>query len=178
MNTLKSKKMPFFIILAVIIIIICAINYGFGIGLAEYTVAAVFAAFFAVEDIETMHISSTMLLVMLGVSIVVVGVSFDTELYISSAVSGGVMFVVLMVMHFITMRGLGMGDVKLVSIVSFLIGFTDAMQLMFTTLILTVVVGIVICIIKKGSLKSELPMIPGFMAAMLINNLIILAARR
>ena len=71
-----------------------------------------------------------------------------------------------------------MGDVELVSIVSFLVGFTDAMQMMFTTLIITIAVGIVNCIIKRGSLKSELPMIPSFMAAMLINNLMILVARR
>lgn len=177
-NLLKDKKFPAFAIAMLILVVICYFNYKLSSQFVSYTIASIFTALLAIEDINEKKISNILLLAMLGISIVAVALTMNVNIYISSFISGILMFLLMLVMYFISMRNLGFGDVKLMSIIAFLIGFVDAMQLMFMTLVLTVIGGIIICILKKGNLKSEVPMIPYVFAALFVNNVMILAAGR
>lgn len=57
-------------------------------------------------------------------------------------------------------KGLGMGDVKLVAVMGFYLGFKVLMSSLVITLTLTVLAGTGLLLLKKLSLKSELPFAP------------------
>jgi Flp pilus assembly protein protease CpaA len=68
--------------------------------------------------------------------------------------------------------GIGMGDVKLYGILGLLYGYVALYSMLFITLIVLFVVGIVLLIRKKGNRKMVLPMAPytllGFLCAVVL----------
>ena len=67
-------------------------------------------------------------------------------------------------LFFLTSRvmknGIGMGDVKLIAVLGYYLGFQVLMSDMVISLLLTVVGGLTSLLIQKKSLRSELPFAP------------------
>lgn len=61
-------------------------------------------------------------------------------------------------------RGIGMGDVKLVGTVGYYLGFQVLMSDLIVTMVLTLIIGAGGLLLRRASLKTELPFAP-FMAA-------------
>jgi leader peptidase (prepilin peptidase)/N-methyltransferase len=128
----------------------------------------------SVTDIKERAISNKALLLMFAFGLAAVFLTMDVATWIKAFLSGFGMFLLMLVMYFISMRTLGFGDVKLLALIAFVLGFTDAVQLVFTALVLTVVCGFVMFFMRKANLKTELPMVPYVLAALLVNSVAIL----
>lgn len=131
----------------------------------------------ALLDVEKKMIPNRILLVLLGVrTILMVGecICFPQvcmEIVISAAVGmigGGVLFLLA---GLLTGKGIGMGDVKLIGIMGYFLGFQVLMSDLVITLTLTVLYGLMALILKKASLRSELPFAPFAAAGTMITIL-------
>lgn len=169
---LKDKKILICIVTALAVIVMMYLKWGISRAFFSYVIVTVFLAIFSVQDIKEKKISNKTLLFMFAAAVVTVGASGDVRIYISSVVSCIVMFLLMNIMYLISMRNLGYGDVKLITVISFIIGFTAAVQLVFMTLLLTVVCGLVLVALKKCNLKMDMPMTPYMFAALLVDSIL------
>lgn len=82
------------------------------------------------------------------------------EIIISAAAGlagGGLLFLLAGI---VIRKGMGMGDVKLIAVIGYYLGFQVLMSDLVITLTLTVAAGLIILILGKGSLHSEMPFAP------------------
>lgn len=174
---IKDKIWYIFLPLTILSIVLAGLVNGLTYDFFKISVAILFMCLFSVQDIRERRLSNKLMLIMLGISIIMIAATVNVGDYLVSFISGIGIFLVMFVMYLVSMRTLGFGDVKLFSVIAFLIGFGDAVQIIFMTLVLTVVVGIFIGIYKKQGLKMELPMIPFAFFATIVNNILILIFR-
>lgn len=82
------------------------------------------------------------------------------ELLVSSLagmLGGGLIFLAA---GLVVRRGLGMGDIKMIAVVGYYLGFQVLMSDMVISLLLTVIGGIGNLVIRKASMHSEMPFAP------------------
>lgn len=120
----------------------------------------------ALLDSEKKVIPNRALLVLLGIrTVLMVGecICFPQlcmEIVLSAALGmagGGLLFLLA---GLLAGRGIGMGDVKLIGIMGYFAGFQVLMSDLIITLTLTVLAGLTALVLKKASLRSELPFAP------------------
>ncbi len=120
----------------------------------------------ALLDSEKKVIPNRALLVLLGIrTVLMVGecICFPQlcmEIVMSAALGmagGGLLFLLA---GLLAGRGIGMGDVKLIGIMGYFAGFQVLMSDLVITLTLTVLAGLTALVLKKASLRSELPFAP------------------
>ena len=70
---------------------------------------------------------------------------------------GGLLFLIA---GLIARKGLGMGDVKMIAVTGFYLGFQVLMSDLILSLLLTIIGGLYNLIIRKQSMKSEMPFAP------------------
>ena len=82
------------------------------------------------------------------------------ELLISSfaGLFGGL--VLFLAAGIIARSGIGMGDVKLIAVTGYFLGFKVLMSSLIITMVLTVLGGIITLVFKKAGLRSEMPFAP------------------
>lgn len=86
------------------------------------------------------------------------------ELLISSfagLMGGGLLFLVA---GLIARKGIGMGDIKLIAVLGYYLGFQVLMSDMVISLFFTVIGGVANLVLRKASMRSEMPFVP-FVAA-------------
>lgn len=120
----------------------------------------------ALIDVRRQIIPNKALLVIAGIrTLLLVGecICFPQlcmEIMLSAAVGlagGGLLFLLAGI---IARKGIGMGDVKLIAIMGYCLGFQVLMSDLVITLTLTVLAGVAALLFKKVSLRSELPFAP------------------
>lgn len=134
--------------------------------------------FLGILDHKKRIIPNRILVVLLGARTLLLAVEclvFQevwVELFLSSMtgfLGGGMLF-------FLTSRvmknGIGMGDVKLIAVLGYYLGFQVLMSDMVISLLLTVVGGLTSLLIQKKSLRSELPFAPFVAAGTMITILL------
>ncbi len=67
---------------------------------------------------------------------------------------------ILLLSYFVSKHGIGMGDVKMYSVIGLIYGFNNTFSILIVTLFAMFVTGIVMLITKKADRKSSLPMAP------------------
>lgn len=93
------------------------------------------------------------------------------EIVVSSTAGlagGGLLFLTV---GLIAKKGIGMGDVKLIGVMGYYLGFKVLMSNLIITLTLTVLGGITALIFRKASWKSEIPFAPFAAAGTIITIL-------
>ncbi len=93
------------------------------------------------------------------------------ELILSSVVGlggGGLLFLLA---GAVSRKGLGMGDVKMIAVMGYYLGFQVLMSDLIITLSLTVAAGAALLVTRRGSLHSEMPFAPFAAAGTMITIL-------
>lgn len=117
-------------------------------------------------DYRKQIVPNKALLVLLGVRLLLLAGDISCfpelwlELFSSSLVGmlgGAGLFLIAGI---IARNGLGMGDVKLIGVMGFFLGFRLLMSSLVITLTLTVLGGLFVLVTKKKGLKAELPFVP------------------
>ena len=131
----------------------------------------------ALVDMEKKVIPNKAILVLLGVRTLLMAgecMCFPElwlEIVISSGTGlggGGLLFLLA---GLVTKRGMGMGDVKLIAVMGYYLGFQVLMSSLILTLTLTVAGGILILVLRKGTLHTEMPFAPFAAAGTIITIL-------
>lgn len=165
------KKHLVFLAIAVITIALMAIKGDSFIEIIKGATVALALVYFSVEDIKSKTISNKALLILLGVGIIETLASFNMDILINAVGSAGIMAIIMFILYFISHGNFGSGDVKLIIIITLFLLFNNAVQMVFMALVLTCLWGIGLMILKKGSIKMELPMVPFLAIALMLNAL-------
>lgn len=83
-------------------------------------------------------------------------------------IGGGVLLLCLL----ISRKSIGMGDVKMFSVIGLIYGFNNTFTIMMISLLIMAAVGIFLMIRKKADRKSTLPMAPFLMMGLIISCLL------
>lgn len=83
--------------------------------------------------------------------------------------SGGIFFLVLLMLARVLKNGLGLGDVKLLGVTAMVAGWTYAVVIFGLALVLSLVFGIWLLVVKGKSVKTEVPFVPFLALAMLVH---------
>ncbi|MBS6194840.1 MAG: prepilin peptidase [Clostridiales bacterium] len=125
-------------------------------------------------DGKTKRIPNKILIALLVFRTVLLGIewavypSLGLSILISSAlgaVIGGGMFLLC---FFLTRGGMGMGDVKLFTIIGYFVGSGVIMPIVFFTVMISALYSIIQLIRKKTKLKDEIPFAPFALAGMIL----------
>ena len=72
--------------------------------------------------------------------------------------------------NLLSRNGMGMGDVKLMAVAGICLGINKILGLIFWSLVVSVITGIILMIAKKKTIKSSLPLAPFFLIGSLVSN--------
>lgn len=120
----------------------------------------------AVLDWKKKIVPNHVLLVLLGVRTVLMAaecICFPyaiLEIILSSAAGMGGGWLMFFLAALLSRGGIGMGDVKLIAVMGYYLGFQVLMSDLILTLLLTVLAGVLALAFRKVSLHTELPFVP------------------
>lgn len=101
---------------------------------------------------------------------------YDPSSAIAIGVNGGVGLliagVVLLVVYFVSRRGLGGGDVKLMSVAGLYLGYDGALSALLYGSVLSAVTAVTLILMKKMTAKDTIPLIPFLYAGILVTEFI------
>ena len=121
-------------------------------------------------DLKCRIIQNKLILIMFGIGIILLLISFDINVIVSSALAMTIAAIVFIGTYLFSKGNLGEGDVKLAICTSMYVGLFDFINIMIYALIYTVIVGIGIMVFKRSK-DMKLPFAP-FVLAGCITNLI------
>jgi prepilin signal peptidase PulO-like enzyme (type II secretory pathway) len=124
----------------------------------------------AAVDLDIRKIPNEMLLALLGIKLVSILVYFDWNSVINSLVGFALGAVMLFIPVF-SMIGIGMGDMKLIAVMGFCLGFTGLLQTLVVMGIAMGIYALVLVITKQGGLKSTAAMGPPLALGMFLTML-------
>ena len=101
---------------------------------------------------------------------------FRTEQFLviikSDFIALGIMLLFLLVAYFLVKNGVGMGDIKLILIMSLYLGIQGIFGVLFMSLIVIFFAGLYLMIIKKRSRRESIPFAPAILAGTVISILV------
>ena len=101
---------------------------------------------------------------------------FRTEQFLviikSDFIALGIMLLFLLVAYFLVKNGVGMGDIKLILIMSLYLGIQGIFGVLFMSLIVIFFAGLYLMIIKKRSKRESIPFAPAILAGTVISILV------
>lgn len=101
---------------------------------------------------------------------------FRTEQFLviikSDFIALGIMLLFLLVAYFLVKNGVGMGDIKLILLMSLYLGIQGIFGVLFMSLIVIFFAGLYLMIIKKRSKREAIPFAPAILAGTVISILV------
>lgn len=88
---------------------------------------------------------------------------------LGTCISGGIFFLVLLVLARVFKNGLGLGDVKLLGVTAMAAGWTYAVVIFGLALVFSLIFGLWLLVVKRKSIKTEVPFVPFLALAMLVH---------
>jgi prepilin signal peptidase PulO-like enzyme (type II secretory pathway) len=110
-------------------------------------------------DLKRKAINQKLLLVLLLVSIT--AIYFNQDLNIYNAISATILiFIMLSLVHYISRKALGFGDVKLCSCIAPYLGIEKSFSMLFIAMIICGLAALILLCVNKSNKYKELPFAP------------------
>lgn len=127
-----------------------------------------FVILWAVAYIDVKHMIVPNLYILLGLGLylafLLISLIQDVSLAVdelgSSLLGFGVMFIIVVLAYVLSRNKLGLGDVKLVLLLSLFIGYPDVLAFMFLGSVVTLGFALVILIFRRKRVKDRIPLAP------------------
>lgn len=132
----------------------------------------------SVWDLREKRIPNRLVAALLGVWMLVMipQLFFRTEWALSFLVSGAIGFflagIVFLVVYVVSRKGLGGGDVKLMTVSGLYLGIDGVLPTMLYGSVLAALTGIVLIFLKRIGPKDAIPLVPFLYAGMLLTLLV------
>jgi prepilin signal peptidase PulO-like enzyme (type II secretory pathway) len=88
---------------------------------------------------------------------------------INNLVVGGVLSVALFILYKVASDKIGLGDVEIMLALGFAFGYPQIFSIIFSSLFLSMVFGILLMTVKKAKLKTTIPFVPFLFIGMTLN---------
>lgn len=122
----------------------------------------------AVTDIKSGLILNRLMIAGLILGLVLKIITFDLDILKSSIIffiaTGGILFII----SYVSKGGLGMGDVKLITVSSLFMDITTTITVFLISLILTAVSAVILLLLKKTGMKQKIPFAPFLLAGYIV----------
>ena len=131
-----------------------------------YGMVAGMLAIESVADIRTGTISVVRQIVFLVVAIILNVIMAYQSIWsiLGGLFIGGIMFAYA----FFTQEGIGYGDCLIFVTCGMYIGFLKNMRLLFGSLLIAAIAGIIVAIVKKTGIKARIPFVPCILTAYIV----------
>lgn len=173
-NKLQKKDAIILSIVAQIVIAVYLCLYLFvdkNILYSLYSITGTLCVFIAYTDIKEKMIS-----LYYCAGIVIVGIIFSflrtDTVFFNPMITGIVFFLLMKVAKKISKSQIGDGDVYLITAYSVVYGYPQIVTTMFCTLFISLIFGVIGVIVKKLSMKTEIPFAPFMLVGGLFLELI------
>lgn len=144
----------------------------------RYYILAIASVVLAVIDYREKIIPNKILLwliaarsIVLIVELVIAGDaawSFLIDNMLGLVIGGGI----LLICRLVSRGGIGMGDIKYFAVIGYYVGFSKVMLFLFAAIAASFFVSIILLLMKKTTLKAEVPMAPSITIGILVCLLI------
>ncbi|MCI8957478.1 MAG: hypothetical protein HFG29_11035 [Eubacterium sp.] len=124
-----------------------------------FIVSSIILFMIVVKDIKA-HVISNKLVIILGLLFLLLRMIVGKEQNIYILFDGVLIAIVMLLINIIFHGAFGGGDVKLIMISGFLLGFKGSIKVFIITIILTTIVGGIQIIRKKKRLNDRIPLAP------------------
>ncbi len=126
--------------------------------------------FLAFIDLKTKEVPNFIILIMLFNKFIqlIYNLFMNMPLFMNMIITVFIVFIVLIIVHFISKGALGMGDVKLLSALSLYIGGYGIYSVLFSALIISLLVAIFLIAVKKKDRKYEIPFVPSIFCGYIV----------
>lgn len=122
----------------------------------------------AVTDIKSGLILNRLMIAGLILGLALKIITFDLDILKSSIIffiaTGGILFII----SYVSKGGLGMGDVKLITVSSLFMDITTTITVFLISLILTAVSAVILLLLKKTGMKQKIPFAPFLLAGYIV----------
>lgn len=138
----------------------------------KYCILFILLAAASIKDFNEKQIPNILIIVGLALGLAVSALSFNFGNFLDSIIAFIIVGIILLLISLATKGGVGMGDVKLVAVCCLFTGLSRIISVMFYSLLLTAIAGVIIIIVKKANLKTKIPFAPflamGFVLSLLL----------
>lgn len=125
----------------------------------------------AIIDYKTKYIPDILILVLLALGMWTMFVIPDVSFY-NPLLTSIILFLVLLIANKVSKDSIGMGDVKLIPVISLFLGFSNIFSVIFISLLLSLIFGVILIIKDKKDIKTEIPFVPFIFIGVLLNLLL------
>lgn len=88
---------------------------------------------------------------------------------INNTITGVMITGVLALFYRLKKESVGLGDIEVIAALSFSFGYPHIFNVLFTALFISMIFGIILLIIKRARLKTEIPFIPFLCLSVILN---------
>ncbi len=88
---------------------------------------------------------------------------------INNIITGVIITGVLALFYRLKKESVGLGDIEVIAALSFSFGYPHIFNILFTALFISMIFGIILLIIKRAKLKTEIPFIPFLCLSVILN---------
>lgn len=141
--------------------------------LARALALILFGYIAAYTDYRTRKVSNKLVLTMLVIWLALMSIYVITDIevaigiLISSIIGGAVGGGFFLIMYLISGKGIGGGDIKLITVIGLYLTFARLMAMLFVSSLLTALVAGVLLLTKKATMKTAIPLVPFLYAGIL-----------
>jgi len=122
-------------------------------------------------DLKNRTIPIWLILISMVFGVITLGLSRSPTLIKAHIVGGFLAFLIIAPLVYITKGQIGTGDLLLLAVTGLLSGWTDLLNILFLSVLLSGVFSILLIVLKKGSSRSEIPFAPFIFLATAVVNL-------
>ena len=128
----------------------------------------------AYTDLRIRKVSNKLVLTMLTVWLLIMALYVFTDieaaitLLIPSLIGGAAGGGFFLVMYLVSSKGIGGGDIKLITAVGLLLTFTKLMPMLFISSLITALVAGGLLLTKRATMKTAIPLVPFLYAGILV----------
>jgi Flp pilus assembly protein protease CpaA len=117
-------------------------------------------------DVKTRKIPNKLVLTMLAVWLVlmacyvIVDIEAALKLLVQSLIGGAAAGVFFLLIYFVSRKGIGGGDIKLVTVMGLFMTLAKLMPMLFFSSLLSAIVSGVLLLTKRATMKTAIPLVP------------------
>ncbi len=144
--------------------ILCIVFLGLKLGAVfmfwEMALIHVFLVILSFEDIKDRMISDKYIICILLSAFLFRIIAFEWIKLLNGAITGAVIGSVILLIRKVFKQNIGMGDLKLLAVLSISFGYAGMVSVLFYSVVLALLYGIFMMVLKKKNKNSEIPFVP------------------
>ncbi|EAC6075418.1 prepilin peptidase [Listeria monocytogenes] len=153
-----------------IYIILLYIQFSFSYSFLLYYIIYYFLAFFFITDIFYLYVPNSILIVFFCVHAIIA--TLYNQTLMALIYSGGISCLFYLLFFIIFRKGIGLGDIKILIILSTFLGFKIGYYIFFLAIIMGTIILLTALMLKKVKKNKQVPFVPYIFVSFLLISIL------